>query len=133
MAQYAEITSLVATPSPAPAGSRVDVVIKVKNLYSSPITILSQYNCGDGGPAPYYVTQPDGTVDRNTINPGEELTVLGAFTMGSTDVTVYAYSWWYGSDGQYHFDDQKQISVPLQVPPATPQVSDFKIADYVKA
>jgi len=45
-------------------------------------------------------------------------------------VTIHAYSYWYGADGSWHPDDEMTKAVSLAA--LTPQVSEFKIADFYK-
>jgi hypothetical protein len=45
-------------------------------------------------------------------------------------VTLHAYSYWYGGDGSWNFDDEKTKLVAIAA--LTPLVSEFKIMDFTK-
>jgi hypothetical protein len=109
MAQYAEIIEIIA-PSSAVAGSRVDIQVSIKNLYSSAIGIMV------GGALEYGVSPWPGitfpTYQAN-VGAGATYTFSGYFIMPSSGVTIHAYSYWYGADGAWHFDDEKIRSVTL--------------------
>jgi hypothetical protein len=45
-------------------------------------------------------------------------------------VTIHAYSYWYGADGYWYFDDEMTKVINLLT--LTPQASEFKIADFYK-
>jgi len=45
-------------------------------------------------------------------------------------VTIHAYSYWYGADGYWYFDDEKTKYVALAT--LTSQISEFKIADFTR-
>ena len=128
MAQYADIVEIVA-PAQAPAGSRVDITVKVKNTYSSPIGIkvvgVPEYA---GLPPGIYIDFP---VESANVNPGETFSFYGSFTMPDKTVTVHAYSYWYGADGSWYFDDEMTKLVGVSAAPQ-PSISDFRIADYIK-
>ena len=126
MAQYAQIVEIVA-PSQAVSGERVDITVRIKNTYSSAIGIMV------GGALEYGVTPwPGITFPSNSanVNAGATYSFSGYFTMPNKAVTIHAYSYWYGADSAWHFDDEKTKSVNLAT--LTPQVSEFKIADFTK-
>ena len=126
MAQYAQIVEIVA-PSQAVSGERVDITVRIKNTYSAPIGIMV------GGALEYGVTPwPGITFPENSsnVNAGITHSFSGYFTMPNKTVTIHAYSYWYGADGYWHFDDEKTKSVNLAT--LTPEVSEFKIADFTK-
>ena len=126
MAQYADIVGIVA-PSQAASGSRVDITVRVKNLYSAPIGIMV------GGALEYGVSPwPGITFPSNSANVGAGVTYSfsGYFYMPDKAVTIHAYSYWYGADGYWHFDDEMTKQVNLAA--LTPQVSEFKIADFYR-
>jgi hypothetical protein len=126
MAQYADIIE-IAAPSQAAAGSRVDITVRVKNLYSSPIGIMV------GGALEYGVSPwPGITFPSNSANVGAGATYSfsGYFYMPDKGVTIHTYSYWYGADNAWHFDDEMTKAVNLAA--LTPQVSEFKIADFYK-
>jgi hypothetical protein len=126
MAQYADIIEIV-SPSQAASGSRVDITVRVKNLYSATIGIMV------GGALEYGVSPwPGITFPSNSANVGGGATYSfsGYFYMPDKGVTIHAYSYWYGADGYWHFDDEMTKSVSLIT--LTPQVSEFKIANFIK-
>jgi len=126
MAQYADIVEIVA-PSQAVSGERVDITVKIKNTYSSAIGIMV------GGALEYGVTPwPGISFPENSANAnaGATYSFGGSFIMPDKKVTVHAYSYWYGADGYWHFDDEMTKVVNLAA--LTPQVSEFKIADFTK-
>ena len=126
MAQYAQIVEIVA-PSQAVSGERVDITITIKNTYSAAIGVMV------GGALEYGVTPwPGITFPENSanVNPGATYSFSGSFIMPDKKVTVHAYSYWYGADGYWHFDDEMTKVVNLAA--LTPQVSEFKIADFNK-
>ena len=126
MAQYADIIEIVA-PSQASPGDSVSIAVKVKNLYSATIGIMV------GGALEYGVTPWPGIsfpVSSANVSAGATYSFSGSFTMPDKAVTIHAYSYWYGADGYWHFDDEMTKQVNLAA--LTPQVSEFKIADFYK-
>jgi len=126
VAQYADIIEIVA-PSQAIAGSRVDITVRIKNTYSEAIAIMV------GGALEYGVSPwPGIDFPENwaNVNGGVTQSFSGYFTMPDKKVTIHAYSYWYGSDGYWYFDDEMTKAVNLAS--LSPQVSDFQIADYYK-
>ncbi|MFH1087053.1 MAG: hypothetical protein V1737_00525 [Chloroflexota bacterium] len=126
MAQYAQIVEIVA-PSQAIAGERVDITVRVKNLYSAPIGVMV------GGGLEYGVSPWPGITfpENNTnVDGGAVQSFSGNFIMPDKAVTIHAYSYWYGDDGYWYFDDEKTKNVSLAT--LTPQVSEFRIADFYK-
>ena len=126
MAQYADIIEIVA-PAQAASGSRVDITVRVKNTYPSAIGIMV------GGALEYGVTPWPGIdfpESSANVGGGATYSFSGSFIMPDKKVTVHAYSYWYGADGYWHFDDEMTKSVSLTT--LTPQVSEFKIADFTK-
>jgi hypothetical protein len=112
MAQYADIVGITA-PGQAAPGSRVDITVRIKNLYSSPIGIMA------GGALEYGVTPwPTITYPNNSdnVDGGATKSFSGYFTMPDSDVRIHAYSYYYGTDGYWHFDDEeeKDINVGVQ-------------------
>lgn len=106
---YTEIVEIVA-PSSAVAGQRVDIEVRIKNTYSAAIGVMA------GGALEYGIT-PWPTIDypdyQANVAAGATHTFYGHFTMPDNDVTIHAYSYWYGSDGAWHFDDEKTKEVNL--------------------
>ena len=101
MAQYADVIEIVA-PAEAPAGSRVDITVRIKNVYSSSIGIMA------GGALEYGVSPwPGISFPEPSANVAGGVTgsFAGYFTMPDKKVTIHAYSYYYGSDGYWYFDD----------------------------
>ena len=128
MALYADIIEINA-PAQASAGSRVDIAVKVKNAFSAEIGIkvvgVPEY---PGIPSGVYIDfpEPEANVGAGAVQP-----FAGSFTMPNSRVTVRVYSYWYGSDGYWHFDDEMAKPVELAAAPQ-PAISDFRILDYSK-
>ena len=109
---YAEITSLVVDPVKAYTGQYVSVTIAIKNTLSYAITVMAG-GAYDYGQSPWTtLTFPSSTTA--TISGGYTRSFLAYFWMPSKACTVHAYSYFYGSDGAYHFDDEVTASVALQ-------------------
>ncbi|MDD5501532.1 MAG: hypothetical protein PHH57_07645 [Candidatus Omnitrophica bacterium] len=126
MAQYADVIEIVA-PSQAAPGSRVDITIRIKNTYSAPIGIMV------GGGLEYGVSPwPGINFPENSANVdgGVTYSFNGYFYMPDSRVTIHAYSYWYGADGYWYFDDE--LTKVISLASLTPQVSEFQIADFYK-
>jgi hypothetical protein len=126
MAQYAEITEIEA-PAQAVAGSQVNITARIRNLYPAEISIMV------GGALEYGVSPwPGITYPANWVNTptGWVAQFSGYFIMPSANVKIHAYSYWYGADGYWYFDDEKTRIVNLAV--LSPVFSDFLITNYWK-
>jgi len=125
MAQYADITGITA-PSEAMEGSRVDITVRIKNLYSSAIGIMV------GGALEYGVSPWPGISfpdDSANVSPGSTRSFSGYFTMPNKKVTIHAYSYWYGADGYWHFDDEMTKTVNIaQIPES--EFGSIEIVSY---
>ncbi len=109
MAQYADITGITA-PSEAAQGSRVDITVKIKNTYSAAIAIMV------GGALEYGVSPWPGItfpVQSVNVDAGATYSFTGYFTMPDKKVTIHAYSYWYGSDGSWYYDDEMTKEINL--------------------
>jgi hypothetical protein len=109
LAQYADIIEIVA-PSQAAIGSRVDITVKIKNTYSVAIGIMV------GGALEYGVSPWPGInfpSPSTNVNAGVTQSFSGYFTMPDKKVTIHAYSYWYGADNVWHFDDEMTKEVDL--------------------
>jgi len=126
MAQYADITEIIA-PTEAPASSRVDIAVRVKNKYASAIGIMV------GGALEYGVTPWPGTTfptNWANVGGGATETFAGYFTMSDRKVTIHAYSYYY-AEGSWHFDDEMTKAVDLAE--ALPsQFGSVEIVSYTK-
>lgn len=110
MAQYADIVEIRA-PSEAVAGSRVDITVRIKNLYTSTIGIMA------GGALEYGVTPWPGISfpdDTANVAAGATHSFAGSFMMPDRTVKIHAYSYYYGADGYWHFDEEEVKSVRLK-------------------
>lgn len=106
---YVDVISIVA-PNEAVAGGTVDITVTIKNISSYLLSaMVGAYLEYGVSPWPE-VTFPYNSV---TLNPGEIHSFNGPFTMPDHDVIIHAYSYWYGNDGLWHFDDEKTRSVDL--------------------
>lgn len=121
---YTDIVEIVA-PGEAVAGERVDIEVKIKNTYSATIGIMA------GGALDYGET-PWPTIDfpeySANVAAGATHTFYGHFTMPDSDVAIHAYSYYYGSDGYWYFDDEK--TKDIDVAELISQFSQFEISDY---
>ncbi len=109
MALYADIVEIVAPDRAAP-GSRVDVTVRVTNLHSDVISIMA------GGALEFGLVPWPGIVFPDywaNVTPGETWSCAGWFIMPERAVTVHVYSYWYGSDGLWHFDDEDTKAMAL--------------------
>ena len=126
MAQYADVIEIVA-PAQAAPGTRVDITIRVRNTYSGAIGIMV------GGELEYGASPWPGidlTENSANVDGGVTYSFGGSFIMPGGRVTIHAYSYWYGSDNYWHFDDEMTKIVNLMS--QSPQVSEFKIADFYR-
>jgi len=107
MALYAEIQAINA-PAEATPGTRVDITVRVKNLHSAPVymTVSGVFFTGES----LDINFPE----QRTLNAGESYNFPGWFTMPYAHGTIYAWSWWYGSDEQFHLDDEKTKDVNMK-------------------
>ena len=127
MALYADIIEIVA-PSQAVSGSRVDITVKIKNTHSGVISIMV------GGALEYGVSPwPGIDFPENwaNVNAGATYSFSGSFTMPDKKVTIHAYSYWYGADGYWYYDDELTKAVEVAAV-SEPSISDFRIADFAK-
>ncbi len=125
MAQYADIIEIIA-PSEAQFGSRVDITVRIKNTYSAAIGIMV------GGALEYGVSPWPGITFPNSsanVNAGATYSFTGYFTMPDKKVTIHAYSYWYGADGAWHFDDEMTKVVNLAEVVAS-QFGSIEIVSY---
>jgi hypothetical protein len=126
MALYADIIEIVG-PSQAVAGSKVDITVKIKNTYSVVISIMA------GGALEYGITPwpgidfPDNWAN---VDAGATKAFSGSFVMPNSKVTIHGYSYWYGADGSWYFDDD--LTKVVNLASLTPQVSEFQISDFYK-
>jgi hypothetical protein len=108
-------------PSSAPAGEQVIVDVSVKNIsgYDQYLAVTAVY---DSTSFPFQF-------DYLLVSPGQTVIFRGWFTMPSKNVRVTVWSWsWDGS--QWVQDDQMVKDIAVAV--LTPQVSEFRIADFYK-
>jgi len=113
VAQYADIIEIVASAE-ASQGSRVDITVRIKNTYSSAIGIMV------GGALEYGLSPWPGISfagPTSNVAGGVTHSFSGYFTMPEKRVTIHAYSYYYGADGSWHFDDEmtKTIDVTEEI------------------
>jgi hypothetical protein len=128
VAQYADIIEISA-PNEAMAGSRVDITVRIKNTYASAIGVMA------GGALEYGVSPWPGItypVQSVNVNGGATYSFAGYFTMPDKKVTIHAYSYYYGADGSWHFDDEMTKVVNLASIPDS-QFGSIEILSYQKA
>jgi hypothetical protein len=127
MALYADIIDLV-SPLQAAAGSLVDFNAVVKNTYSYPVgvkvTAALEYNGG-------FWTGIVIPQDVANIDAQATYTFSGYFSMPDKTVIIHIYSYWYGADGQWYFDDEMTRVVSL-ASVGQPSISEFRITDFIK-
>lgn len=101
---YTDIVEIIA-PSEAAAGETVSVEVRVKNLHTASI----------------YITVT-GSVDGVELHFGNVALVVGAgeihsyydsFVMPSNSVTLWVWSWYWGTDSAWHQDDEASRAVAL--------------------
>ena len=118
MANYAEIVEIVA-PDRAVQGGRVDVTVKIKNIWTGWFRI-------------YCVAVVDSLrfIDwlDEVAGPGDTREFSGAFIMGGADVRILAQSWYEGGDGYLHRDDEKTRDV--KVTALEPEFTAMKISNF---
>ncbi|GAI72343.1 unnamed protein product, partial [marine sediment metagenome] len=109
--KYTDIVDIVA-PSSAVAGETVPVTVRVKNIHTYGFRISV---------AVTYV--PDGLRPVRFIGPEDKWVAAGAteswsgsFTMPSNNVTIWAYSSYWGEDQLWHLDDEMSKNVSLAAP-----------------
>jgi len=125
VAQYADIIEIVA-PAEAAQGSRVDITVRVKNTYSAAIGIMV------GGALEYGVSPWPGIsfpAPSANVAGGATYSFSGYFTMPDKKVTIHAYSYWYGTDGSWYFDDEMTKVVNLFSVPES-QFGSIEITSY---
>jgi hypothetical protein len=120
MANYAEIVEITA-PDKAVEGGRVDVTVKIKNVWTGSFII----HC-------VAVVDSLRFIDwlEAWAGPGDTVEFNGDFIMGGADVRILAQSWYEGGDGYLHRDDEKTKDIKLAE--LVPAFSEFKITDYIK-
>ena len=117
---YADIIQIDA-PASAAVGDTVIIDVSVKNISNNDWNIAVT--------AGYESTGIPFQFDYLLVSPGQTVIFRGWFTMPSKNVKVTACGWYWDSNNWVQ-DDQmtKDISVAV----LTPQVSDFRIADFYK-
>ncbi|HEY33156.1 MAG TPA: hypothetical protein G4O10_08640 [Dehalococcoidia bacterium] len=117
---YADITKIEA-PSSVQAGEQVIVDVSVKNTDDSD-EYMSVTAIFDSTSIPFQF-------DYLIVAPGQTVVFRGWFVMPSKDVriTVYSHYW----DGSKWIQDDR-MTKDIDVVLLTPQISEFKIADFNK-
>lgn len=112
---YTDVVEVVA-PNTATAGETVNVTIKIKNKYTSIISVS----------AVGVYDSEERFIDwlAYDIPAGSTHSFYGSFTMPyyppGKIITIHAYSWYYGVDGYWHPDDEKTKDVLTVAPPTPP-------------
>jgi len=106
---YTEVTGISA-PASAIAGSLVQIQITIKNKYSSEAGIMARAVL-EYGVTPWPVADiPNYWAN---VPAGQSYSFVGSFTMPAYAVIIHGYSYYYGSGGTWHFDDEKTKNVSL--------------------
>ena len=127
MAQFADVVEIDA-PAEAVAGAPVNITVRIKNLYSDLMSIMVVGSLEYGvSPWPNVVFP----VDWATLGPDEVFEFAGSFTMPGSQVTLHAYSAWYGDDGSWYFDDEMTQVVGVSQASQL-NISNFAIKDFAK-
>ena len=124
MTQYADIVEIVA-PDKAVAGDRVDITVRIKNLYSGAIGIMV------GGALEYGITPWPGIeflTNWDNVPAGDTKSFDGYFYMPDSDVRIHAYSYYYAG-GTWHFDDEAIKTVDLAALPES-EFGSIEILSY---
>ena len=103
---YTDIAEIVA-PSGAVAGSRVDVTIRIKNIWTATIHVAA---VGVYDSEVRFIDWPD-----FWIPAGETHSFPGSFVMPGRDVNIHAYSYYEGADGYWYYDDEAAKDVKLEL------------------
>ena len=122
MANFAEIVEIVASDSAA-QGSRVDVTVRVKNIWHSWFRI-------------YCVAVVDSLrfIDwlNEVVGPGDIEEFSGAFTMGGEDMRILAQTW-YESGGNLYKDDEKTKDISVVTDDLVDAFEKLEITSYGRA
>lgn len=105
---YTEITAIEA-PMSAVAGSLVQIKVTIRNKYSSELGIRVYGELEHGWPTISFPT------DWANFPAGASYYFSGSFTMPAHDSAIYIYSYYYGYDYLWHFDDERTKSISLSV------------------
>ncbi len=111
MAQYAQVYDVYTSPyQEQAAGGLVTAYVQIKNLFSAPISVMAGVALEHGEtPWPTVSMSPDWI----TLNSAQIYTFSGTFYMPNQNVTIHGYSYWYGADEAWHFDDEKTVLIRL--------------------
>ncbi len=127
MAHYADIVEIVA-PSQAAPGDQVNITVRIRNLYSDVISIMVAGVLEYGGSLQTGISFTEYSAN---VDGGVTYSFNGSFIMPDSAVNIHAYSYWYGSDGYWHPDDELTRSVGKSAVPQ-PSISEFRIADFAR-
>lgn len=122
---YTEITDIFG-PSQAGAGSRVDIIARIKNLYSLTIGIMAIGSLEYG-----IIPWPNITFLTPWANVagGASQDFSGYFIMPSSNVTLHIYSLYY-SEGGWVPDDERVVSILALTAPVFSNLSvSYRRAD----
>jgi hypothetical protein len=129
MAQYADIISITPSLTEAPYGTQVGVSVKVKNKHSAALSVMVVAFLDL--PGVNYLMGLGPHEQIREIAAGAYQSFAGSFTMPNQDVNVVAYSYWLGTDGSLHADDDMTIEVKL-ASIGSSQFGAITITNYAK-
>lgn len=124
--EYTEITELLVA-SEAAAGSFTAIRVTIKNtsIYRMGVMVGAWL---DYGVTPW--SEISFSYNYVDLNPGESHTFDGAFMMPDSDVTIHAYSYWYGDDYAWHPDDE--VTKKVSLTELVPTFSEFGVTAFSK-
>lgn len=119
MKTYSEIVQIKA-PLIAPPGAMVPVDITIKNTWNDYLHLY------------VYAYQDSDLVFWQDVwlGPSNTTVLYGSFPMPGKNVTVLVELYYESADGYLYLDDSQTKSVVCST--SAPQVSEFKIKDFVK-
>lgn len=125
----ADIRTITA-PSEAEAGERVSIQVSIKNLHNDYMGIMV------GGALEYGVVPwPQITFPNNqaTFPAWQYYYFDGYFTMPyyppGKVIKIHAYSYWYGDDDAWHYDDEMVRSITTVAPEPEPEPAVIEFLD----
>lgn len=125
MGTFTDITDIIA-PSEAAYGDTLTVEVRVKNLYSEPLSIAV------GGRANGIIV-PFGP-ESATVLPGHTYAFIGHFVMPNRNVRLEAWSsCWKGVEWYQLSDDYAYVDIALKEVEIEPEFQNFGIAEYQTA
>ena len=99
----------VITPQSAEQGEQVEVVVRVKNVYSAAVAYVAVTGSYGTTPLPQEVWTPVVT----SIEAQQTVDFATVITMPNKSISVNVGAWYYGTDGVFHLNDQKSVNITL--------------------